>query len=165
MTDGALVVGYGNVLRSDDGVGWRIGDILANDARVAGATILRCHQLTPELALDVSRASVVVLVDAQHGPEPGAVVVGRVAQVGAADTTWSHHLDPASLVGLAVELYGRAPAAYTVGVGVASLDVGERLSPAVEAALPGVVEAVVGLIDRPPEPATPGDGREALSHA
>ena len=76
VTDGALVVGYGNVLRSDDGVGWQVADILTDDARLAGATILRCHQLTPELALDVSRASVVVLVDARHGPEAGAMVAG-----------------------------------------------------------------------------------------
>jgi hydrogenase maturation protease len=165
LTDGALVVGYGNVLRSDDGVGWRIGDILTDDVRVAGATILRCHQLTPELALDVSRASVVVLVDAQHGPEPGAFVVGRVAQVGEAATTWSHHLDPASLVGLAIQLYGRAPAAYTVGVGVASLDVGDRLSPAVEAALSGIVEAVVGILERPADPVPTGDGMEPRCHA
>ena len=165
MTDVALVVGYGNVLRSDDGVGWQVADILTDDARVAGATVLRCHQLTPELALDISRASVVVLVDAQHGPEPGTFVVGRVEQVGDAASTWSHHLDPESLVGLAVQLYGRAPAVYTVGVGVASLEAGDRLSPAVEAALPGIVEAVVAIIGGPAAPAEAGDDVELLSRA
>ena len=48
--------------------------------------------------------------------------------------------------GLAVELYGRAPEVYTLGVGIASLEAGDRLSPAVESALPAIVEAVAALV-------------------
>ena len=146
MTGDVLVIGYGNVLRSDDGVGWHVADRLADDSRVLGSTLLHVHQLTPELALDVSRASLVVLVDAQHGPEPGTFVVDQVTAVEDTTTAWSHHLDPASLMGLAVELYGSAPDVYTVGVGVASLDAGEELSPAVRSALPAIVDAVAGLV-------------------
>jgi hydrogenase maturation protease len=149
VTGDVLVIGYGNVLRSDDGVGWHVADRLADDPRVLGSTLLHVHQLTPELALDVSRASLVVLVDAQHGPDPGAFVVDRVTAVDDTATTWSHHLDPSSLVGLAVELYGSAPDVYTVGVGVASLEAGDELSPAVRSALPGIVDAVADLITRP----------------
>jgi len=146
VTDGPLVVGYGNVLRSDDGVGWQVADLLSADPRLDGATVLHLHQLTPELALDISHASVVVLVDAQHGPEPGTFEMGRVEPAEDTATTWSHHLDPPSLVGLAVELYGRAPEVYTLGVGIASLEAGDRLSPAVESALPAIVEAVAALV-------------------
>ena len=35
---------------------------------------------------------------------------------------------------------------FVVSVGAASLEVGDRLSPAVERALPAVVEAVVALV-------------------
>ena len=105
------------------------------------------HQLTPELAYDVHRATLVVLVDAQHGPPAGTFVVDRVAAVDDVATTWSHHLDPASLMGLAVELYGSAPDVYTVGVGVASLEAGDELSPVVRSALPRIAEVVATLID------------------
>ena len=61
---GVLVVGYGNPLRSDDGIGWHAARLLATDPRLDRARVLTRHQLAPELAEDVSRASLVVLVDA-----------------------------------------------------------------------------------------------------
>ena len=54
--DGVLVIGYGNALRTDDGFGWHAAGRLAADPRLDGAEILQLHQLTPELALDISRA-------------------------------------------------------------------------------------------------------------
>jgi len=118
---GSLVVGYGNPLRSDDGVGWKAAGRLATDPRFAGVRILQLHQLTPELALDISRADLVVLVDARSGPPAGTVSVERVERVepaAAGGTTWSHHLGPAALVALARDLYGRAGDVHVVSVGV-----------------------------------------------
>lgn len=146
MTAGALVVGYGNPLRTDDGVGWHVADRLADDPRLDGAAVLRRHQLTPELALDVSAASLVVLVDASHGPAPGTFTVARAERAGDTGTTWSHHLGPPSLIALAHELYGRAPDVFVVSCGVQSLEIGDTLSPVVEAALPAVVDAVAELV-------------------
>jgi hydrogenase maturation protease len=143
---GSLVIGYGNPLRSDDGVGWQVAERLAGDPRMAGVEILQRHQLTPELALEVSTAGLVVLVDARSGPPPGTVTVERVRPAATSGTTWSHHLGPASLMGLAQELYGRAGDVRVVSVGVASLEVGEGLSPAVEAAAARVVDIVARLV-------------------
>ena len=146
MTHGALIIGYGNVLRSDDGVGWHIAERLANDPRFDDVTVLQRHQLTPELSLDVSRADVVALVDASQGRAAGMFTIERVAASENAVTTWSHRLEPATLLTLAQELYGHAPEVYLVSVGVASLDVGDSLSPALEAALPRVVDALAELL-------------------
>jgi hydrogenase maturation protease len=140
------VVGYGNALRTDDGLGWHAADRLANDPRLAGVDVLQRHQLTPELALDISAAALVVLVDASHGLPPGTFTVTQVERASDAATTWSHHLSPPSLVALAHELYGRAADVFLVSCGVESFEMGDRLSPAVEAALPQVVDAVVELI-------------------
>jgi hydrogenase maturation protease len=146
VTNGGLVVGYGNALRMDDGLGWHAAELLADDPRLAGTAVLARHQLTPELALDFSRATFVVLVDASHGPLPGTFTIERVEHAGGTGTTWSHHLNPASLVALAHELYGRAPDVYLVSVGAASLEIGDQLSPLLEAALPRVVDAVAELV-------------------
>ena len=35
MTGGVLVVGYGNALRTDDGLGWHAAERLADDPRLA----------------------------------------------------------------------------------------------------------------------------------
>jgi hydrogenase maturation protease len=146
MTDGALVVGYGNPLRTDDGVGWHVAERLADDPRLEGVTVLRRHQLTPELALDISVATRVVLVDARRGVAAGTFTAARVERAEGSATTWSHHLGPPSLIALAHELYGRVPDVFLVSCGVNSLEIGDKLSLEVEAALPRVVDAVAELI-------------------
>lgn len=146
MTDGVVVVGYGNALRTDDGLGWYAADRLASDPRLTGVTVLQRRQLMPELALDISTAVLVVLVDASHGLPPGTVAVTQVERASEATTTWSHHLSPPSVVALAHELYGRAANVFLARCGVESCEMGDRLSPAVATALPQLVDAVVELI-------------------
>jgi hydrogenase maturation protease len=143
---GTLIVGYGNSLRSDDGLGWHVVERLAQDARLQGASVLWRHQLTPELAHDIGRSSLVVLIDVSVEQEPGVIAVRRLEATSSTGSAWSHHVDPESLVALARELWNASPDVFVVSVGAGSLEVGERLSPAVEAALPNVVETVVGLV-------------------
>jgi hydrogenase maturation protease len=147
VTDaGVLVVGYGNSLRSDDGVGWHAAELLATDPRLAGARVLARHQLTPELAEDVSRASLVVLVDASAEGDPGSVSVREIRPRPATPTSWSHHLDPQTLAGLAEALYGAVPPMVLVSVAAGSLTEGDRLSSTLAQALPEVVEVVAGVV-------------------
>ncbi len=145
MTDGVLVVGFGNALRTDDGVGWAAAERCATDPRLEGATVMARQQLTPELALDISRAAGVIFIDASHGPPAGTFTVGQLDPDGDGGTHSSHHVSPTSLVQLALELYGRAPAVCLVSVGVESMEPGDRLSPVVEAVIPRLVDAVVAL--------------------
>jgi hydrogenase maturation protease len=146
VTAGPLVVGFGSLLRSDDGVGRQVAERLADDPRMRVATVIGCHQLTPELALDISQATWVVMIDASPGTTAGSFTVEPLDPVDDQAGVWSHHLSPSGLIALAVELYGRAPKVTLVRVGVESLEVGERLSPVVEAALPRIVDAVADLV-------------------
>jgi hydrogenase maturation protease len=146
VIDNVLVIGYGNTLRTDDGLGWHAAERLAADPRLAGTTVIGRHQLTPELALDVSRAGLVVFVDASHGPPAGTFTIEWLPATARNGTGWSHILNPSSLVDLARELYGHVPEVAVIRVGVESLAFGDRLSPTAEASLPGLVDAVVELI-------------------
>ena len=146
MTEGVLVIGYGNAMRTDDGLGRHAAERLAHDPRLAGATVIACHQLTPELALDVSRAALVVFVDASHDRPAGTFTIERMERTGRGDSGWSHQFSPSSLIALTGELYGPSPDVYLVSVGVESLQLGDRLSPVVEAALPRLVDAVAKLV-------------------
>jgi len=148
---GVLVIGYGNTLRSDDGVGPAVAARLAADPRMAGADIRAEHQLTPELAVDVSKAALLVLIDAGADEAPGEVSVRRLGvgdgvatDPGAAMT---HHVDPAGIVGLARELWGAAPPVVMVSVGPESLEVGESLSEVVERAAARAAEVVVSIVE------------------
>ena len=146
MTGDVLVVGYGNTLRTDDGVGRLAAERLADDPRLDGVRVIGRHQLTPEIALDVSRAALVVFVDASRRSPAGIVTVEPMERTGRHRAGWSHYLDPHSLLDLTGELYGRVPDAFLVSVGVESVLPGDRLSPMVEACLPGLVDAVAELI-------------------
>lgn len=146
MTGGVLVVGYGNALRTDDGLGWHVAERLASDPRFERVEVLQRHQLTPELAFDFAEASAVVLVDASTAVPAGTFTVTRVEPADAAATAWSHHVDPPALIALALDLYGRAPEVFVVSCGAASFDAGDRLSPVVAAALPALVDAVAALV-------------------
>jgi hydrogenase maturation protease len=161
---GVLVVGYGNPLRGDDGAGPRAAALVAEDPRLAGATVLARHQLTPELADEMRTASLVVLVDARAGAEPGTVVVeriepepasavsgpaaggGRPSPTPAGAGPSSHHVDPAALAGLARVLWGANPEIVVVGVGAGTFETGDPLSPEVERALPAVLDAIASLV-------------------
>jgi hydrogenase maturation protease len=149
-----LVIGYGNALRTDDGVGWHAARLLAGDPRLADVVVVAEHQLTPELAFDLSLASLVVLLDATTETPPGTVTVRSITEPGAAaggdagvpPGASSHHVDPELLLVLARQLYGSAPEAVVVSVGVSEMGLGEGLTPAVEAALPAVADIVARLV-------------------
>ncbi len=143
---GAPVVGYGNSMRTDDGVGWHAAQRLGDDPRLAGTVILQRHQLLPELAYDISVADLVVFIDATTSQPPGHVAVEKVQKVERAGTNWSHHVSPPTLVSLSEQLYGKAAEAFVVSCGVQSVEMGDRLSPVVEAAITRVIDAVVELV-------------------
>ena len=145
-----LIVGYGNPMRSDDGLGLRAVQLLAADPRTKSAQVVWQYQLTPEMALDFSRASLVILIDVSVEQSAGEISIHRLEAAPEAEgSAWSHHVEPTQLVELARELYGPAPDVFVVSVGAASLEVGETLSPAVERALPGVVDAVAEIVEQP----------------
>src|SRR5208282_6599133 len=67
----ALVIGYGNPLRSDDGFGWHASRLLAEALTGRDVEVITCHQLTPELAHPLSQCRRAVFIDADAQGEPG----------------------------------------------------------------------------------------------
>ena len=140
-----LVLALGNPLRSDDGLGWRAADELRKTASQSKVEILKVHQLTPELAENVSRAALVIFVDAAARGEPGTLNCDRVL-ASAAEPASSHSFTPAALLQVATTLYGASPAAFLVSVAGKSFEHGEFVSPEVEQALPQLVAKIRELI-------------------
>lgn len=146
------VIGYGNLLRGDDGVGPAVAELVA--ARHPDLRTLAIPMLVPELAPELADATVVVFVDAREGPMPGAV---RTQSLTAAGTmgAFGHLLSPGALVALARLLYGRCADAFQVTIDAAQFEVGSPLSPAVADAIPLAADAVVEILSRPPVRAAP----------
>ena len=140
-----LILGYGNPLRSDDGFGRRAAEALMETLNSSEVEIRVGHQLTPELAETASAASLAIFIDADCDTMAGEVVSRRIEPDRSPFELFSHRLTPEVLLGMAEKLYGRAPEGILISVGAASFEHGDQLSPAVEGALPVVVEKVQTL--------------------
>lgn len=95
------------------------------------------HQWTPELAEDIAHAQAVLFIDCSVQSPPGAVTLAPVEPAAETIVPSTHHLGPAELLTLARELYQSQPRqALLLTIGAGSFDLGETLSPPVQAALP-----------------------------
>lgn len=139
---GVLIIGYGNPLRGDDGLGWRAAEALRGSA----AEVRTVHQLTPELAEPVSRAQLVVFIDAGCDHSEGTIVFRRLAADASPPRMFSHEFTPEVVLSLARKLYGRSPEAALFSVGGASFDCGDELSEAVQSAVPDLLAQVQKII-------------------
>ena len=146
MSRTALVIGYGNPLRGDDGIGQAAVQAYADEAADGGIEVLCCHQLMPELAERLAVVDLVVFVDAAAGSPPGSVVTTRLQASRGSSSGFAHHVDPGVLLAMSGTLYGRLPEAYLVSVGTESFALGEGLSAAVTAALPEIMAALRRLV-------------------
>ena len=150
MHSARLVIGYGNPLRADDGLGWavaqRLRTDLAGDRHFGDVVVLAEHQLTPEMAQPISRARLVIFVDAREGDQPGRVDWNEVAPTGDGSLTFSHDVDPPSLIQMARLLYASCPAAVVVSVVGERFDFGTALSPVVQTAVPDVIRRIRTLL-------------------
>lgn len=137
----SLVIGYGNDLRSDDGAG-RVAAERITDLDLTGVTIRSLSQLTPELALEIVEADVVIFVDASvEVTETTVVPVSPRPMAGSAVT---HFAEPGALLGMA-ETVGSVPRrVFLVSIPVTDLDLGFELSPV---ATNGVDQAVILVTD------------------
>lgn len=136
-----LIIGYGNPFRSDDGVGWHVAEGLAEQLPSSEFEIVQIHQLMPELAEKISRAELVIFVDATHGSRPGEWTCKEIHKKAPA-RTFSHSASPDGLLALAQGVYGAAPPAYLFAMCGGTFEHGDRLSQSVADRLPSFIAAI-----------------------
>ena len=139
----ALLLACGNTLRGDDGVGWRIGCAVGQRPPCDGLTVVLTQQLLPEHAEAISTADIVVFVDCSAVTAAGSVSTIAIRPAVSLPRILTHHLDPAALLRMALDLYSRTPTrAVAVTVGGESFGLTDQLSKAVRSAVPKALEAV-----------------------
>jgi hydrogenase maturation protease len=127
-----LVIGFGNELRRDDGIGPRIARAVA-DWDVPGVRVLAVHQLTPELADDIAQAEGVLFIDAAAGGSTVKVSIQPVRpRTALSNSLVNHASSPPALLTLAEVVYGRQPLTWLLTVPARDLGFGEGLSPEAE---------------------------------
>ena len=123
-----LIIGYGNSLRGDDGIGPAVVDELQRSPIAARAELLQRHQLGPELAEQVAAADAVIFVDASAVGTPGQVRTRKLQAPEVATGDLTHHVSPELLLATARGLYGRAPNAVLVTICGESFEMGAQMS-------------------------------------
>lgn len=143
-----LIIGYGNRLRGDDGLGWHAAERLRELAPDRGVQIVAAHQLAPEMAEEVSGAELVLFLDSREGGTPGQFRQEEVQPAARDRGAVSHHLAPSELLDLALRVYGKCPQAMLLSLSGAQFEHGDGLSGPVQAALPGYLAAILEAVGR-----------------
>ncbi len=142
----AIVLGVGNILLSDEGIGVRAIEKLQQDYDLPPEVVIIDGGTTGmEMLEDLSNADHIIIIDAvRAGKAPASIVRLAGEQVPVFfKTKLSPHQIGLSDVLATLEFIGEAPGGVTVfGVEPVSLETGMALTPQVEARLPILLELV-----------------------
>lgn len=115
-----LLVAIGNPLRGDDGVAWRLGDMMPS-----GWTAECTIQLTPEWASAINGFERVVFADASvECALPELRLIVSAGDGGA----FSHHVTPVVVTALARSLFGFKGEAWTLHIPAFAFEAADSLS-------------------------------------
>ncbi|MEW6324873.1 MAG: hydrogenase maturation protease [Nitrospirota bacterium] len=141
-----VVLGVGNLLMGDDGVGVRaVRELVRRYALPPAVRVAEGGAATSRLLDEMGHATHLIAVDAvMGGGPPGAVYRLASDRLPARRPAVSTHgIGLVELLSLMAAI-GRPPAARIVGVQPLAVNqIGDELSPPVAAALPGAVAAIV----------------------
>ena len=125
-----LIIGYGNTLRSDDGIGYQVAEAIASWA-IPQVKALAVHQLTPELVAEMAQVQWILFIDAaaiaSSVPDVPEIQVERLQLDGPVAFT-THVTTPSALLALAKRLYQVEPIAYQIKIPGICFVIGETLS-------------------------------------
>ena len=153
-----LIIGFGNIYRRDDGVGFVVINALREqlgrppldveddgfDDRGHAIDTLLLHQLVPDLADVVATYDLVIFVDAHVGLIPNLI---REEEVLACyeSAIVPHQLHPSTVLALAHELYEGQPRGVLLSIRGYDFDFGEGLSAQTAAHVPEAVARLLAL--------------------
>ena len=153
MPETTLVIGVGNPLARDEGVGVRAVERLRACTLPAGVRVLDAGTDLLAVLPQMSRADRVVLVDAvRAGGEPGTiyrVTLEDLLAKAKAEPRWrlAHDLSVVSAIRLAEATGTSLPPTVLIGVEPGEVALGEGLTPPVEAALDPLIEKVLAEVN------------------
>jgi hydrogenase maturation protease len=140
----ALVIGFGNTLRGDDGVGPHVAAVAASWG-LPGLQSIAVAQLTPELAEALAAVELAIFVDARldHGKE--MIEVSPLVPSNSGEMS-GHACDPRFLLALAQAVYGCQPRAWLITIPAEDFALGESFSPIARRGAEAALKQISALI-------------------
>jgi len=139
---GILIIGYGNTLRGDDGVGPRVVEAVEK-LQLPNVRTLICQQLSPEHADPIARTETVIFVDASVDA-PKEVQL-RPLEPGETSQLMAHAADPRTMLALARDVFGHAPKAWWLTIPAEKMEFSEQFSVEAQRGFREAVEQVQSL--------------------
>lgn len=145
-----LVIGYGNTLRSDDGAGQKVVQII-DRWNLPQIRSLFVHQLTPELAVLLAEVELAFFIDVyciaeDTGIKDSSIQVIRVDGQSTVGEGVGHLSDPQSLLYLTNLVYGQVPSAWWILIPAINFEFGEKMSALTTLGINKAVEEIKNIL-------------------
>jgi len=140
-----IVIGIGNDMRGDDGIGPHVVDAVPSRSDLETMTV---HQLVPELAERIRCAQRTLFVDASL--EGDDVSLKRIEP--SDHRGLGHACSPAALLGWTKLAYAEAPEAWLLSIPGTSFGLGETLSPRSMSLVPDALQRIETWLNGSSEP-------------
>ena len=123
-----LIIGYGNTLRGDDGIGYKIAEII-EQWNLDNITSFAVHQLTPDLAENIAKADTVIFIDAVPITNINTANLEiKTISSNQKNNNLAHHNNPEQLLSLSQAIYQKSPRAYWILVPALHFNFSEEFS-------------------------------------
>lgn len=151
MANQILIIGYGNTLRRDDGVGIAVANAFRNrlDTDKIPIHVMTAHQLYPEMVEYIKTATHVFFIDASVEGEAGSFAIQALypALNNHNKMPFLHRISPLQLLEATWLLYQTKPRATLITIAGEDFGLGEGLSVTVAATVPHAVAHLLKLIE------------------
>jgi hydrogenase maturation protease len=138
-----LIIGSGNNLRSDDGVGRYLAEII-DQQQLPLVKTLSVHQLTPELVLEITESKAVIFIDATASLTDEITL--QSLEPSQDKTRLGHTSNPEQLLSLCKNLYHTSPSAWLLTIPTNHFEFGETFSDLTQTAIAPALLILTQLI-------------------
>ena len=152
-----MILGVGNLLLSDEGVGVHVANKLMKMDLPAGVEVIEGGTDGFRLMNVVTEADRLIVVDAvKGGSPPGSIYRFDIKDAPSSPDAFKtsvHQIGILEVVHLS-ELIGQTPETTVIGVEPGSLEMGMELSPEVQEKMPKIIELILEEVKRPSQKGT-----------
>jgi hydrogenase maturation protease len=152
-----VILGVGNLLLSDEGVGVHVANKLMEMDLPAGVEVIEGGTDGFRLMNVVTEADRLIVVDAvKGGSPPGSIYRFDIKDAPSSPDAFKtsvHQIGILEVVHLS-ELIGQTPETTVIGVEPGSLEMGMELSPEVQDKIPKIIELILEEVKRPSQKRT-----------
>jgi hydrogenase maturation protease len=157
MSPPIVILGVGNLLLSDEGVGVHVAHKLMEMDLPAGVEVIEGGTDGFRLMNVVTEADRLIVVDAvKGGSPPGSIYRFDIKDAPSSPDAYKtsvHQIGILEIVHLS-ELIGQTPETTVIGVEPKSLEMGMALSPEVQEKIPKIIELILEEVKRPSQKRT-----------